>query len=92
LRAHQQCVVTSQGEDKNKNGKRNPEIVRETQIIGKKERNLSKKKAKLEKIQVTENRWKISHIGTSQEAGLQDLNLVKIAEPRRMGLLPGEAI
>ena len=29
-RAHQQCEVTSLGEDKNKNGKRNPEIVRET--------------------------------------------------------------
>jgi hypothetical protein len=32
LREHQQCKVTSLGEDKNKNGKRNPETVRETQI------------------------------------------------------------
>jgi hypothetical protein len=30
LRAHQQCEVTTLGEDKNKNGKRNPETVRET--------------------------------------------------------------
>jgi hypothetical protein len=33
-------------EDKNKNGKRDPT----TQIIGKKERKISKKKAKLEKL------------------------------------------
>jgi hypothetical protein len=33
--------------DKNKNGKRNPV----TQIMGKKDRKLSKKKAKLEKLQ-----------------------------------------
>jgi hypothetical protein len=49
------------GEDKNKNGKRIPEIVKETQIIGKKERKLNKKKAKLEKLQeVKETRWKTS--------------------------------
>jgi hypothetical protein len=61
LRAHQQYEVTSLGEDKNKNGERNPETVRETQITGKKERKLSKKKDKLENLQeVTENRWKIS--------------------------------
>jgi hypothetical protein len=45
------------GEDKNKNGKRIPETVRETQITGKKERKLNKRKAKLEKLQeVTGNR------------------------------------
>jgi hypothetical protein len=88
LRAHQQCEVTMLGEDKNRNGKRIPETVRETQITGKKERKLSKKKSKLEKLQeVTENKWK-----TSQEAGLQDLNLVGTTEPRRMGLHPDEAI
>ena len=38
------------GEDKNKNGNRIPEVVRETHIIGKKESKLSKKKAKLEKL------------------------------------------
>jgi hypothetical protein len=41
----QQCEVTTLREDKNKNGKRNPEI----QIIRKKARELSKKKEKLEK-------------------------------------------
>jgi hypothetical protein len=46
-------------EDKNKNGKRIPKTVRETQIIGKKARKLSKKKCKLEKLQEsTGNRWK----------------------------------
>ena len=47
LRAHQQCEVTTPGEDKNKNGKRNTKIVRETQIIRKKARKLNKKKDKL---------------------------------------------
>jgi hypothetical protein len=51
LRAHQQCEVTTLGEDKNHNGKRFPEIVRETQITGKKARKLNKKKYKLEKLQ-----------------------------------------
>jgi hypothetical protein len=51
LEAHQQCEVTTPGEDKNTNGKRNPETIRETHITGKKARNLSKKKAKLEKLQ-----------------------------------------
>jgi hypothetical protein len=32
LRAHQQCEVTTLGEDKNKNGKRILETIRETQI------------------------------------------------------------
>jgi hypothetical protein len=43
----QQCEVTMLREDKNNNGKMN--LV--TQIKGKKARNLSKKKAKLEKLQ-----------------------------------------
>jgi hypothetical protein len=58
------------GEDKNKNGKRIPETVKETQIIGKKERKLNKNKEKLENLQeVKETRWKTSQIGTLQEAG-----------------------
>jgi hypothetical protein len=77
----QQCEVTTLREDKNKNGKRNPE----TQITGKKARKLSKKKEKLEKLQEVPEK-------TSQKAGLQNLNLVGIAEPRRMGLRQGEAI
>jgi phosphohistidine phosphatase SixA len=50
LRAHQQYEVTTLGEDKNKNEKRIPELVRETHITGKKERKLNKKKAKMENI------------------------------------------
>jgi hypothetical protein len=67
LRVHQHCEVTTIGETKNKNGKRNP--FRETQITGKKARKLSKKKDKLEKLQGVKEK-------TSQEAGLQALNLV----------------
>jgi hypothetical protein len=94
LRAPQQCEATTLGEDKNKNGKRIPETVRETQITGKKARKLNKKKAKLEKLQeVTETRWKTSQTGTSQEAGSQDLNLLAgTTGPRRIGLRPGEVI
>jgi hypothetical protein len=70
LRVPQQCKGTTLGEDKNKNGKRIPETVKETQIRGKKERKLNKKKAMLEKLQeVKETRWKTSQIVTSQEAG-----------------------
>jgi hypothetical protein len=85
LRARQQCEVTMLGEDKNINGKRIPETVRKTQIIGKKERKLNKKKSKLENLH--EVTWK-----TSQEAGLQDLHLVGTTELYIMGLHPDEAI
>ena len=68
-------------EDKNKNGKRIPK----TRIIGKKARKLSKKKAKLEKLQKVPEK-------TSQKAGLQNLNLIGIAEPRKMGVFHDEAI
>jgi hypothetical protein len=47
LKDPQQCKVTLLRENKNENGKRKLE----TQITGKKERKLSKKKAKLEKLQ-----------------------------------------
>jgi hypothetical protein len=50
LEVHKHCEVTMIRETKNKNGKRNPEIVRETHITGKKARKLSKKKARLEKL------------------------------------------
>ena len=46
LTEHQQCKATMLREDKNKNRNKN----RETRIIGKKERKLSKKKANLEKL------------------------------------------
>jgi hypothetical protein len=78
LKEHQQCEATMLREDKNKKGKRNPE----TRIIGKKARNLIKKKSKLEKLREVTGK-------TSQEAGLQALNLTRIVEPRRMGLLHG---
>jgi hypothetical protein len=57
----QQYKSTTLGEDKNKNGKRIPKTVKETQIIGKKARKLNKNKAKLENLQeVKETRWKTS--------------------------------
>jgi hypothetical protein len=81
------------GQAKNKNGKRIPENVKETHITRKKARKLNKKKAKLEKLQeVTENRWRTSQTGTSQEAGSQDLNLARTSGLRKMGHRPGEAI
>ena len=47
LRLPQQCEATTLGEDKNKNGKNIPKIVRETWITGKKEsRRRSYKKEK----------------------------------------------
>jgi hypothetical protein len=68
-------------EDKNKNGKRSLE----TQIIGKKATNLSKKKVKLEKLQKVPEK-------ASQKEVLQHLNFAGIAEQRRMGLRHGESI
>jgi hypothetical protein len=53
--------------DKNKNGKMNTE----TQIIGKKARNISKNKTKLEKLQEAPER-------TSQKEGLHKLNFTEI--------------
>ena len=77
----QQCEVTMSRGDKNMNGKRNLE----TQITGKKARNLDKKKAKLEKLQEVQER-------TSQKEDLQNLNLPGIAEQHRLTLHHGEAI
>jgi hypothetical protein len=59
----------------NQKGKRNPV----TQIIGKKARKLSKKKAKLEKLQEVPER-------TSQKEGLCNLNFSGIEEQRRLAL------
>ena len=65
LRAPQQYESIMLGEDKNKNGKRVPETVKESHITGKKARNLSKKKAKLENLQeVKETIWKTLQTGT----------------------------
>jgi hypothetical protein len=81
LREHQQCEVTMLREDKNTNGKRNLE----TQITGKKARKLSKKKENLERLQEVP-------VKTSQEVGLQKLNITGIVEQRRMELHHDEAI
>jgi hypothetical protein len=81
LKEHQQCEVIMLREDKNKNGKRNPE----TQITGKNARNLNRKKSKLQ--EAIENRRK-----TLQETDLQNLNPTVIAEPCRMEVRHGEAI
>jgi hypothetical protein len=85
VRAHQQCKVLSPGKNKNTNGKRIPKIIRESQIMRKKTKKLNKKKVKLQ--EATKNRRR-----TSQEAGLQDLNLVGTSKPRRMGLRHGKDI
>jgi hypothetical protein len=92
-RIPQQCEATRLGEDKNENGKRIPETLKETQITGKKERKINKNKARLERLQeVTKTRWKTLQTGTSQEAGSQDLNLVGTTGPCRFGLRPDEVI
>jgi hypothetical protein len=67
--------------DKNQNGKRNTE----TQITGKKDRNLNKKKAKLEKLQESPEK-------TSQKEGLQNLNFTGISEKLILALCHGGEI
>jgi hypothetical protein len=76
-----QHEVTMLRNNKNKNGKRNIE----TQITGKKARKLSKKKAKLEKLQEVLDR-------TLQKEGLHNLYLARIEGPCRMVLHHDEAI
>jgi hypothetical protein len=56
-----------------------------TQLVGNKDRKLSKKKAKLEKLQKVPER-------TSQKGFLQHLNFSRITEQRRLGLRHDEAI
>ena len=93
LRVPQQCEGTTLGEDKNTNGKRILEIVKETQITGNKARKFNKKKAKLENVQeVKETKWKTSQTGTSQKARSQGLNLTGTTGPRIFGLLSGKVI
>jgi hypothetical protein len=58
---------------------RGPVFLTVTQITRKKARKLSKKKAKLEKLQEIPER-------TSQKEGLQNLNLVRISKQRRLAL------
>jgi hypothetical protein len=78
----QQCEVTMIiRKDNKKNGKRNPEM----QITGKKARNLSKKKEKLEKLEEVPER-------TSQKEGLQNFNLAGITKQHQLELRHDEAI
>jgi hypothetical protein len=77
----QQCEVTMPKEDKNQNGKRNNEM----KLTGKKARNLSKKREKIEKLQKVPE-------GTSQKENLQNWNFVGISEQRHMALHHGKEI
>ena len=81
MKESQQREVTMPKGDKNQNGKRNNEM----KIIGKKARNLSKKRAKIEKLQKVPE-------GTSQKEGLQNWNFIGISEQRNMALRHGETI
>jgi hypothetical protein len=80
-RESQQHEVTMPKEDKNQNGKRNYEM----KLTGKKARKLSKKRAKIEKLQKVPE-------GTSQKENLQNWSFVGIPEQRHMALRHGEAI
>jgi hypothetical protein len=73
--------VTMTKEDKNQNGKR----TTETKLTGKKARKLSKKRAKIEKLQKVPE-------GTSQTENLQNWSFVGISEQRHMALRHDEAI
>jgi hypothetical protein len=68
-------------EENRNNGKRNSV----TQITRKKARNLSKKKARLKKLQEV-----LEH--TLQKEGLEKLNFARMTEQRRLALLHDEAI
>jgi hypothetical protein len=77
----QQYEVTMPRGDKNDNGKRKPV----TQIIGKKARNLNKKKEKLENLQEVPGR-------NSQKEGLQKWNFIGISEQQILALRHNKAI
>jgi hypothetical protein len=77
----QQREVTLPKEDKNQYGKMNSE----TKITRKKDRKLSKKRAKIEKLhKVLE--------GTSQKKNLQNWNFVGISKLHHIALFHGEEI
>jgi hypothetical protein len=78
---HKKCEVIMLKGDKNQYGKRNTEI----KIIGKKARKLSKKRAKIEKLQKVPE-------GTSQKESLQDWNFTRIPEQCNMALRHDKAI
>jgi hypothetical protein len=68
-------------EDKNQNGKSHIE----TKFLGKKARKLSKKRAKINRLQKVPEE-------TSQKKNLQNWSFVGISEQRHMALRHGEAI
>ena len=69
LKDSQQRVVTISKEDKNQNGKKNIE----TELTRKKDRKLSKKRDKIEKLQKVPE-------GASQKENFHDLSFVEISE------------
>jgi hypothetical protein len=77
----QQCEVTMPKEDKNHNGKRNTEM----KLTRKKARKLSKKRAKIEKLQKVPE-------GTSQMKTLRNWNFAGISAQRHMALHHGKTI
>jgi hypothetical protein len=77
----QQSEVTMPNVDKNQNGKRNTEM----KLTRKKDKNLSKKRAKIEKLQKVPE-------GTSWKEKLQNWSFVRIPEQHHMALRHGEAI
>ena len=77
----QQREVTLPRGDKNQNGKMNIEM----KLTGKKDRKLSKKRDKIEKLQKDPE-------GTSQKENLKNWNFTGISEQRHMALLHGKEI
>jgi hypothetical protein len=77
----QQCKVAMSKDNKNQNGKR----TTETKLTGKRDRKLSKKKAKIEKLQQIPE-------GTSQKETLNNWSFAEISEQRHESLCHGEAI
>jgi hypothetical protein len=77
----QQCEVIMSREDRNWNENRPIEL----KTTGKKARKLSKKKAKIEKLQEIPG-------GTLQKEKSQKLNFAEISEQQHMALCRGEAI
>jgi hypothetical protein len=80
-REPQQCEVTKPKENRNQNGKRQTEL----KITRKKARKLSKKRAKIEKLQEIQDR-------SSQKENLQNGRFIEILEHRPMALHRGKEI
>ena len=81
LKYSQQHIVTISKEDKNQNGQKNTE----TKLTGKKDRKLSRKRDKIEKLHKVPQ-------GALQKENLQNLSFVEILEQRHRSLRHGEEI